>query len=364
MDRLAGRLVKTLQGESDDATVVGIDDAATDQVFDALGSETTRTVLSACYEAPRTPAELAEVTDTSLQNVSYHVEKLEGADLLEPVETRYALNGQETTAYGPTREATVLVAGEPSFTQRLEEAVRRLFMPLVLLALASGVVGLWVRGVDPVVGPMADPIPREGEQAAVAPAFLFFLGGVLALLVGHRLGLLRRRSNRRDGQAAVLFGRDADRTRQQVFVGLGVTLATPLVLAEPVGGGLDILLSENGSVLLRLLAIPLFGTLLSAAGAAENGGVLPCWLLGSAPVVGVALFVSLAHGSIVLLVVAVVLSFVVYGLPASTAGYLVGLRLNGDPGVQPPRRVAVVLGGYVVIITGFLAALQFRVIVL
>lgn len=364
MDRLAGRLVRTLRGESDDAAVVALDDDAADQVFDALASETTRAVLAACYESSRTPAELAEVTDTSLQNVSYHVEKLEGADLLEPVETRYARNGQEVTAYGPTREATVVVAGEPSFARRLEDAVRRLFPPVVLLALASGVVGLWVRGVDPVVGPMADPLPSDEAQAGVAQAFLFFLGGVLALLLGDRLGLLRRRSARRDGRAAVLFGRDADRTRRQVFVALAVLLATPLALAQPAGGGIRVSHSLTGSLLLTLLTVPMAGAVLAAAGAARNGGLLPSWFLGSAPAAGVALFVALGFRSVLALAVIPLLTVVFYGLPPASAGYLVGLRLNGDPDLRPSRRAIWALGAFVVVVVAFLAALQFRVIVL
>lgn len=215
-----------------------------------------------------------------------------------------------------------------------------------------------------VVGPTADPLPSDDEQAAVVPAFLFFLGGILALLLGDRLGLLRRRSIRRDGRAAVLFGRLRDRTRRQVFVALAVTLATPLALAAPVGGGLEVLESIAGSFVLALLSIPLFGAILSTAGAARNGGLLPCCLLGSAPVSGVALFIAMAHGAVVMLVVIPVLASVFYGLPASTAGYLVDIRLNDDPGVRPTRRVTAVLGTYVVVIVGFLVALQLRWIVL
>lgn len=364
MDRLAGRLARRLRGESDDAAVVGLDDEAADQVFDALGSQTTRAVLAACYESPRTPAELAEVTGTSLQNISYHVEKLEGADLLEPVETRYASNGREATAYGPTREATVVIAGERSFTRRLEDALGRLFAPIVLLALASGVVGLWVRGVTPVVGPMADPVPSEEAQAALVPAFLFFLGGVLVLLFAERLGLLLRRSSRREGRAAVLYGRDTDRTRRQVVVAVAAALATPLALAKPAGGGIEVLQTRSGSLLLTLLAIPAAGAALAAAGATRNGGLLPCWALGSAPVAGVALFVTLGLRSVVLLVVVTPLAVAVYGLPAATAGYLVGLLLNDDRDVRPGRRVTAVLAASVVLVVAFLAALQLRLIVL
>lgn len=364
MDSLAGRIARTLRGERDDAAVVGLDDETADQVFDALGSETARAVLVACYESPRTPAELASVTDTSVQNASYHVEKLEGAGILEPVETRYARNGRETTAYGPTREATVVVAGEQSFGDRLERAVRRLFAPVVLLALASSLVGLWIRGVDPVVGGMMGPLPRPDAQASIVPAFLFFLGGVLALLFADRLGLLRRRSTRRDGRAAVLYGRDADRTRRQVTVAIATTLATPLALAEPAGGGIRLLQTATGSMLLTLLAIPASGVVFAAAGAARNGGLLPCWALGSAPVAGVALFVTIGLRSVLLLAVVTPLAVAIYGLPAATTGYLFGLRLNDDPGVRPSGRVTAVLVASVLLVVAFLAALQLRLIVL
>jgi DNA-binding transcriptional ArsR family regulator len=364
MDSLAGRLVSRLRGESDDAAVVGLDDEAADRVFDALGSETTRAVLAACYEEPHTPAELAEVTDTSLQNVSYHVAKLEDADLLEPVETRYASNGQEATAYGPTRQATVVVAGEESFVQRLRDAVERLFAPVVLLALASSVVGLRIHGVEPVVGPTASPIPSEEAQSADVPAFLFFLGGALALLVVDRLGLLRRRSARRDGRAAVLLGRETDRTRRQVFVAFGVLLAMPLALAEPVGGGIELFMHLEESLVLGLLTIPLCGGILATVGAAKNGGLVPCWLLGSAPVGGAGLFVSMGvDHPLVFVAIPIVLSGI-YGLLAGTMGYLVGLRLNEDSGIRPSRWITVLLVCYVVVVVAFLTALQFRWIVL
>lgn len=364
MDRLAGRIVRTLGSDRDDAAVVGLDDEAADEVFEALGSATTRALLAACYEEPRTAAELADEVGTSLQNVSYHVEKLEDADLLRPVETRYARNGRETTVYGPTCEATVVVAGERSFVDRLEAAVRRLFAPVVLLALASGIVGLWSHGVAPVVGPMASPVPSDDAQAAVVPAFLFFLGGVLALLFADQLGLLQRQSTRREGRPVVLYGRDADRTRRQVYIAVAVLLATPLVLAEPAGGLLEALLTLSGSLALTLVTIPAVGAVLAVAGAARNGGILPCWALGSAPVAGVALFVVLGFRDLLLLAVVPPLAVAVYGIPAATAGYLVGLGLNGDPGLRPSRRVTAVLAVAVILIVAFLAALLFRVIVL
>ncbi|MFT4949277.1 MAG: DNA-binding transcriptional ArsR family regulator [Natronomonas sp.] len=67
--------------------LVDMDDERADEVFGALASGTTRQVLSALHGEPQTASDLAEVTDTSVQNTQYHLEKLRNVDLVEPVDT-------------------------------------------------------------------------------------------------------------------------------------------------------------------------------------------------------------------------------------------------------------------------------------
>ncbi|ELY91347.1 regulatory protein ArsR [Natrialba hulunbeirensis JCM 10989] len=71
MDRLAGRLVRRFREDADEPAFAGLEGEDADQLFDALGSETSRAVLAACYEAGRTRSELAAELETSIQNVGY-----------------------------------------------------------------------------------------------------------------------------------------------------------------------------------------------------------------------------------------------------------------------------------------------------
>jgi DNA-binding transcriptional ArsR family regulator len=67
--------------------LVDLDDETADEVFDALAAATTRRMLSALHEQPRTASDLAAVTDTSVQNAQYHLRKLQEVGLVEAVDT-------------------------------------------------------------------------------------------------------------------------------------------------------------------------------------------------------------------------------------------------------------------------------------
>lgn len=201
MDRLAGRIVRRLRENPADPDFLELDDETAGQIFDALGSETSRSALSVCYEEPQTASDLADELDTSIQNASYHVEKLTAAGLLEPVKTRYASNGREITVYGPTKEAIVLVAGDTSLRERLEKAARHLFGPVLLAAVLSVGVGLWAgtdrglgRGVDDESG-----VP--GTETVLAfdwmTAITAFLIGCLIILVFYRRSQWDQHNNSR-----------------------------------------------------------------------------------------------------------------------------------------------------------------------
>ncbi|PSQ58099.1 ArsR family transcriptional regulator [Halobacteriales archaeon SW_7_71_33] len=98
--------------------VVDIDSEDAGPIFDALGSETARELLSLLYEEPRPASELAEAIGCSLPNVDYHLSKLETAELVEPVEEWYSQKGAEMTVYAPTGRSLVTVyrADEPTTT--------------------------------------------------------------------------------------------------------------------------------------------------------------------------------------------------------------------------------------------------------
>lgn len=102
----------TTARESPDPTdreLVGIGDDRADRLFEALGSETSRDVLARLLREPQTPSELAETTDTSLQNVHYHLEKLEDAGAIEEVAVEYSSRGREMSVYAATCQPRLLV---------------------------------------------------------------------------------------------------------------------------------------------------------------------------------------------------------------------------------------------------------------
>ena len=125
---------------NDEPRVVGLDSPDADELIDALSSDTTRRVLSALHEEPAAPSALADRVDTSLQNVQYHLEKLEDAGLVEVGDTVYSEKGREMDVYVPADGALVVVAGREEETTGLKAAVSRLLGGIGVLGVASLVV--------------------------------------------------------------------------------------------------------------------------------------------------------------------------------------------------------------------------------
>jgi DNA-binding transcriptional ArsR family regulator len=181
--------------DPDEPTVLDLNHA--DEAFEALGSETARGILSTLYETPRTPPEVREEVGTSLQNVHYHLDRLEDADLIEPAGTGYSAKGNEMTVYAPAREAVVLFAGREADRTRLRDLLARVVGALALLAvgaLAFARLVEWLRPDRPepeVMMTAQDGGGEMAEQGGTAlptlvdllsdPAVAFFLGGLLAL---------------------------------------------------------------------------------------------------------------------------------------------------------------------------------------
>jgi DNA-binding transcriptional ArsR family regulator len=124
--------------------LVDLDDDVADEVFQALSSGTTRRIFTELHESPQAASDLAEVTDTSVQNVQYHLEKLVEADLVEVVDTWYSERGTEMKVYAPTDESLVLFAGRDKGSS-LRTLLKRLAGGIALLLPASALVGLAAR---------------------------------------------------------------------------------------------------------------------------------------------------------------------------------------------------------------------------
>ena len=188
----------------EDARVLDIDGEAADRAFEVLSSATARRILTAIYEQPRTPPEVRDEVGTSLQNVHYHLDRLEDADLIEPSGVGYSEKGSEMTIYAPRSEAVVLFAGRESDRSRLGRILGRVLGLYVLLAVAVAVVGSarellsggGADGGDAAVSFTAESARVTGDAAATGattggpnlgalladPLVVFFLGGLVTIV--------------------------------------------------------------------------------------------------------------------------------------------------------------------------------------
>ena len=152
---------------SDEPRVVGLDSDAADELIDALSSTTTREVLAALHEEPAAASALAERVNTSLQNVQYHLRKLEDAGLVEVGDTVYSEKGREMNVYVPADRALVVVAGRQEETSGLKAALSRLLGGVGVLGVASVLVDrLARRGLSVGLGAAG----RGGADGGAAPA--------------------------------------------------------------------------------------------------------------------------------------------------------------------------------------------------
>ncbi|WP_423745327.1 winged helix-turn-helix domain-containing protein (plasmid) [Haladaptatus sp. SPP-AMP-3] len=145
--------VDSVADEDRDPRVVGVDSEDADALVAALSSQTGRDILATLYEEPATPATIAERVETSLQNVQYHLGKLEDSNLVEVADTAYSSKGREMNVYAPTAEPLVLFAGNESDTVGLKSALSNLFGGLGVLGLASLVVQRLATN-RPIIGPI------------------------------------------------------------------------------------------------------------------------------------------------------------------------------------------------------------------
>ncbi|WP_396612529.1 ArsR/SmtB family transcription factor [Haloferax sp. S1W] len=169
-----------------DPLLVALDDPAADDILSALSSATARRILATIYEEPRPASELASELDTTLQTISYHLDRLEDADLVEAVTTWLSAQGREMTVYGPTNTAVVLFAGAEQTKPRLSTGLRTLVGGLGVTAVASlAVQAVWMSQQPPVQAVRVEVTPTQ-------PTFLsaYLDGpGLLVLAVGSALVL-------------------------------------------------------------------------------------------------------------------------------------------------------------------------------
>jgi DNA-binding transcriptional ArsR family regulator len=205
----------------DGSRVVGIREDAADDVFEALSSRTAREILSALYEEPDTASSVADEVGTSLQNATYHLEKLVDADLVEVADTWYSEQGREMKVYAPASDSLVLFASDEASSPSLKSRLARLLGVVGVLGAASLVVqrllggragertaaettggddgggGVGIASNDAVETTTTETPEAAGDSGAVdytaevtdaaangiPPGVLFFAGGLLVLAV-------------------------------------------------------------------------------------------------------------------------------------------------------------------------------------
>lgn len=175
--------------------IIEIADDTAPEVFDALSSDTARTLLSHLHADPQTASDLAEQVDTSVQNVQYHLQKFMDVGLVEVVDRWYSARGTTMKVYSPTDRTLVLYAGDSPDTKRISEALSRVLGTIAILAVVSAIVDYLLRVSAPSDDRSAagggGRVPPEPDPGIVAIAGLdisagmvFFLGGVFVLTLG------------------------------------------------------------------------------------------------------------------------------------------------------------------------------------
>ncbi|SDX81331.1 Helix-turn-helix domain-containing protein [Halopenitus persicus] len=89
-------------------TSVVVDHEEPTDVLQVLSSETAQEILLALRSEPGTASDVADAVDRSVQNVTYHLDRLRRADLITPIETWYSEKGREMTVYALAAERLVV----------------------------------------------------------------------------------------------------------------------------------------------------------------------------------------------------------------------------------------------------------------
>lgn len=76
--------------------------------FQVLSSETAQEILATLRDEPKTASDIADSTGMSIQNVTYHLDRLCKADLVAQIETWYSEKGREMTVYALAAEQLVV----------------------------------------------------------------------------------------------------------------------------------------------------------------------------------------------------------------------------------------------------------------
>ena len=186
--------------------VVGLDDDDAEDLLSALSSTTARRILGELHDEPTNPAELADSVDTTLQNVQYHLGRLESAGAIEVIDTVYSEKGREMELYAPADRPLVVVAADEEETSGLSDVLSRLLGGVAIVGIASLIAqflvdevpfGAQTGGGDAGGAVGTADVAAEATEAATAtgppPGLLVFLGGMTVLVAWLAVWAIRTR---------------------------------------------------------------------------------------------------------------------------------------------------------------------------
>lgn len=146
--------------------VVEMDDDDAVEIFETLGSETTYLVYKQLHEEPQLPRELASTLDSSIQNVHYHLNKLEDAELIEPVETWHSQNGVEMKVYAPVHHPLVLSFASADDQRELRSLLTHTFGMLGIVGFMSLLAEFFVNWWLPSEWTETDEVAGSGSGSS------------------------------------------------------------------------------------------------------------------------------------------------------------------------------------------------------
>lgn len=89
------------------------------EIFAVLSSATARSILERLYRTPAPASDIATDVETSVQNATYHLTRLQRTELVTVVDTWYSSKGLEMKVYSPTKDPLVVIAGSHASKRRV-----------------------------------------------------------------------------------------------------------------------------------------------------------------------------------------------------------------------------------------------------
>lgn len=117
--------------------VIELESQRAEVVLDALSSKTTREIFLEIYEKESSISQISDRTDNSIQNVKYHIEKLEESNLIEVARIHHTENGNQMKMFCPKSEAVVLLSSQQDKDKALRSAIKKVGSVITVSGIAA-----------------------------------------------------------------------------------------------------------------------------------------------------------------------------------------------------------------------------------